>query len=285
MPELPDVENFKRYLDRTGRNKKIAHVQVRAGRILRGVSARRLSRALVHHKITRSRRHGKHLFARIDEGPWLALHFGMTGYFEYFKKPEGDHDRLRLDFTNERHLAFVNHRKFGKLHLIDAPDDFIAEEKLGPDALDRGLTAKRFRELLAGRHGGNQEGSGIGRIVRTGSGKLSAAAPKERSEMPALRRGSAHLEGRRPHRLLLPEVPEAVSRSCQLVGIASNAPRAERRQTRKDQTGWLAQFFKFGVESAAPSGSGATRFFEPDFPSPFPFAIGGGSGRLIGRAT
>ena len=155
MPELPDVENFKRYLDRTARDKKIAHAEVRAGRMLQRISGPALARALTGRKITCSRRHGKHLFAGLDNGRWLALHFGMTGYFDYFKKPEDDpaHDRLRLDFSKGGHLAFVNQRKFGKLHLIDAPDDFIAEEKLGPDALDRALTAKKFRELLAGRHG------------------------------------------------------------------------------------------------------------------------------------
>ncbi|MEJ2433310.1 MAG: bifunctional DNA-formamidopyrimidine glycosylase/DNA-(apurinic or apyrimidinic site) lyase [Pseudolabrys sp.] len=155
MPELPDVENFKRTLDRTARNKKIAHVEVRAGKILQGVSARKLARALTGRKLTRSRRHGKHLFARIGNGPWLALHFGMTGYFADFKKLEDDpaHDRLRLDFNNGTHFAFVNQRKFGKLHLVDAPDDLIGEEKLGPDALDKKLTLKKFRALLGDRRG------------------------------------------------------------------------------------------------------------------------------------
>jgi formamidopyrimidine-DNA glycosylase len=155
MPELPDVENFKRYLDRNARNKTIAHVEVRAGRILQGISARKLARALTRRKITRSRRHGKHLFAALNDGHWLALHFGMTGYFASFKDLRDDpaHDRLRLDFTDGRHLAFVNQRKFGKLHLIDDPDDFIAEDNLGPDALDKSVTPKKFRELLQGRRG------------------------------------------------------------------------------------------------------------------------------------
>jgi formamidopyrimidine-DNA glycosylase len=155
MPELPDVENFKRTLNRTARNKTIKHVEVRAGRMLQGISAPKLAHALTGRKITRSRRHGKHLFAGLDKGPWLALHFGMTGYFAYFKKPEDDplHDRLRFDFRDGSHFAFVNQRKFGRLRLIDDPDDFIAAERLGPDALDRSVTLKKFRALLGKRRG------------------------------------------------------------------------------------------------------------------------------------
>ena len=156
MPELPDVENFKRYLDRRVRNKKIAHVEVSASRrMLEHVSGRQLARALTRHKITRSRRHGKHLFARIDKGPWLTFHFGMTGYFDYFKKPEDDpkHDHLRLDFRKNGHLAFVDPRKFGKLGLVNSPDDLIAAQKLGPDALGKKLTAKKFRALMSKRQG------------------------------------------------------------------------------------------------------------------------------------
>lgn len=155
MPELPDVENFKRYFDRHARGKTIKHAEARGGRVLRGTSGRALSRALTHHRLTRTRRHGKHFFARIDETHWLALHFGMTGYFASFQEADQDpkHDLLRLDFAKRRHFAFVDPRRFGRIRLIGAPDDFIADNKLGPDALARSLTLKKFRELLNGRRG------------------------------------------------------------------------------------------------------------------------------------
>jgi formamidopyrimidine-DNA glycosylase len=58
----------------------------------------------------RTRRHGKHLFVALDDGTWLAFHFGMKGRLAYFKNLDKDpkHDRLRLDFDNGYHLAFVN---------------------------------------------------------------------------------------------------------------------------------------------------------------------------------
>jgi formamidopyrimidine-DNA glycosylase len=155
MPELPDVENFKRYMDRHARNRIIKRAEVHAGRVLRGTSARAVKRALTRHKISRSRRHGKHLFARLGRGPWLAMHFGMTGYFASFGR-NGDaprHEQLQLDFSDGSHFAYVDPRKFGRLRLIDRPDDFIADQGLGPDALSRQLTLKTFRALLGDRRG------------------------------------------------------------------------------------------------------------------------------------
>lgn len=154
MPELPDVENFKRYLDAKALRQDIRHVTVRgAGKLLRNVSARKLSRALSHHRLAGSRRHGKHLMVRFDGRKWLAVHFGMTGYFAYFKNDADDpkHDRMRLDFANGRHLAYVSQRKLGALRLIDDPEEFIEDEHLGPDALAVGL--KEFHALMAERSG------------------------------------------------------------------------------------------------------------------------------------
>ena|SRR5215217_547680 len=46
MPELPDVEAFRRYVNATSRNQKVKSVAVRNEKVLGGVSARKLQRAL-----------------------------------------------------------------------------------------------------------------------------------------------------------------------------------------------------------------------------------------------
>src|SRR5437870_6913132 len=86
MPELPDVETFKRYLDATSLHQRITGVDVRGAYVLKGVSARELARRLKGHRFESSRRHGKHLFVRADGNLWLRLHFGMTGSLQYFER-------------------------------------------------------------------------------------------------------------------------------------------------------------------------------------------------------
>jgi formamidopyrimidine-DNA glycosylase len=73
VPELPDVEVFKRYLDSTSLHQDIEKIEVK---ILGGVSAGGLQRRLEGRKFESTRRHGKYLFVELDDGGWLLLHFG-----------------------------------------------------------------------------------------------------------------------------------------------------------------------------------------------------------------
>src|SRR5207245_10854407 len=78
MPELPDVEMFKRYLDGTSLHQRIDDVDVRNAYILKNVTARELARGLKGRRLESTRRHGKHLFVRADRQPRLPLPFGTT---------------------------------------------------------------------------------------------------------------------------------------------------------------------------------------------------------------
>ena len=153
MPELPDVELFKRYLDRTSLAQTIRRVQVNDARILGDLPAERFVAALEGNRLEASRRHGKHLLVRLARGGWLTLHFGMTGGLSYFDDLAKDppYDRIRLDFEGGRHLAYTNRRMLGRVGLADDADQFIAAEGLGPDALDPAFEEAAFAAALAGR--------------------------------------------------------------------------------------------------------------------------------------
>lgn len=153
MPELPDVEVFRRYLDSTSLHKTVRDVDVRDAGVLRSISGRGLEKSLKGRSLESTRRRGKHLLARLDEDGWLTIHFGMTGYLEYFKSVKGErpHDRVVMRFDNGYHLAFVCQRKLGRIGLVKHPGRFFASHALGPDALD--LDMDTFRDMLGGRRG------------------------------------------------------------------------------------------------------------------------------------
>src|SRR6266581_2528915 len=153
MPELPDVENFKRYLNATSLHQRIIGVDVRSAYILKGVSARELARRLKGRCFESSRRHGKHLFVRADGDLWLRLHFGMTGSLHYFKHPEQPptHTRVLFVFANTYRLAFEDQRKFGEVGLLKDVDEFLKKRALGPDALSINLS--QFRTIFQERRG------------------------------------------------------------------------------------------------------------------------------------
>jgi formamidopyrimidine-DNA glycosylase len=153
MPELPDVELFKRYLDRTSLRQTIQRVQVNDARILGDLPVERFAAVLAGNRLEASRRHGKHLLVRLAGSGWLTLHFGMTGGLGYFENLAADppYDRIRLDFEGGRHLAYTNRRMLGRVGLADDADGFIEAEGLGPDALDPAFGDAAFAAALAGR--------------------------------------------------------------------------------------------------------------------------------------
>src|SRR5436309_14591643 len=126
MPELPEVETFKRYLDSTSLHQRISAVDVRSAYVVKGLSPRELARRLKGRCFEWSRRHGKHLFVRTDGEPWLRLHFGMTGSLEYLKHDQVTPKTARVifRFANECLLAFDDQRKFGEIGLSRDVDEF-----------------------------------------------------------------------------------------------------------------------------------------------------------------
>jgi formamidopyrimidine-DNA glycosylase len=84
-------------------------------------------------------RHGKYVFVCTGEAPWLALHFGMTGYLEYERERQpGRYDRVLFDFENGYSLAYLCQRLLGKVTLTESPGQFTEDNDLGPDALEIG---------------------------------------------------------------------------------------------------------------------------------------------------
>jgi len=154
LPELPEVEIYRRYIARHALEQTISRVRVLDERVLGNVRKDRLTRELKGRSFTAVRRHGKHLFA--DAGAtWLHLHFGMTGDLAYYRDPEPQprFARVVFDFTNGAHLVFEDMRLFGVVDLTPSPETYIAEHHLGPDPLDPSFRLPLFRRLVTGRRG------------------------------------------------------------------------------------------------------------------------------------
>ncbi|HEY7045632.1 MAG TPA: DNA-formamidopyrimidine glycosylase family protein [Jatrophihabitantaceae bacterium] len=73
MPELPDVEGFRRDLARVLPGRRVRHVEVRDPGVLRNSTAQGLGRQLSGHCFEKPRRHGKWLILPTD-GPALLVH-------------------------------------------------------------------------------------------------------------------------------------------------------------------------------------------------------------------
>jgi len=207
MPELPDVESFRRYVDPGCLGRPIAHTHVRDERALHDVSPRKLAASLTHARLESTHRHGKFLFLISDAGRSLVLHFGMTGFPQELAPDEEvpPHCRLLLDFADRGRLAYVCQRLLGEVSLTDDPSRFLEARGVGPDALT--ITPEQFSAALTGRSGAvkyalmNQgKVAGIGNIYADEI--LFQAGVHPRTALHALSDSVVDELPRAPHRVL-----------------------------------------------------------------------------------
>lgn len=153
MPELADVEGFRRYLARFAAGRRIGSVEVADPVLLRNTSPQGLGRAVRGRRFGAPLRHGKWLIAPVGRVEVL-IHFGMTGLLTYSSAKEEDHPHDRLVFhLDEGVLRYRNMRRFGGVWL--ARSERQRREvtgPLGPDAMD--VDAEQMEELVGGRRGG-----------------------------------------------------------------------------------------------------------------------------------
>ncbi|MFN2590685.1 MAG: Fpg/Nei family DNA glycosylase [Actinomycetota bacterium] len=153
MPELPDVEAYRRFFHRHAAGKTVRSIGADPT-ILRNVTVRTLRSALRGRRFEDPDRHGKWLICWTD-GPALLLHFGMTGDLVWSgDEPDRHrHDRLWIELDEGGELRYRNMRKLGGVWLAhDQEEANRITGALGPDALT--VDRRTFLDLLRRRRGG-----------------------------------------------------------------------------------------------------------------------------------
>jgi formamidopyrimidine-DNA glycosylase len=151
MPELPEVETYRRFIDEIAVGQTITSFEVRDAHVL-AVPEDELRAALIGRTITGTSRLGKNCFLELDNGKLLVLHFGMTGdigaYRDAADAPRFTRVAWHLSDSGLT-LAFIDPRKFGRIRLADNAEAYQKAKKLGPDALQ--ITAAELHQKLSRR--------------------------------------------------------------------------------------------------------------------------------------
>lgn len=116
MPELAEVEYYRRQWD-PGLGARVVAVELHAQkRIFRGSDVRALKRRLTGAKLLRSTARGKQMLFEFSGPNWLGLHLGMSGAMRVelqdFRPEKHDHLVLR---QKRRALVFRDPRLFGRV--------------------------------------------------------------------------------------------------------------------------------------------------------------------------
>jgi formamidopyrimidine-DNA glycosylase len=208
MPELPDVEVYKKYLDATSLHQEIEDVEITAAKMLEGGGKDKYAGRLKGQVFTKTHRQGKTLFVRCGDESWLVLHFGMTGYLDYAgdNNEPPKHTRMVIFFEGGNRLAFVSQRMLGKIGWTEDPGKYAEEQGLGPDALSEHWNMDNFEQLFEGSKTDvkkvlmdQKHISGIGNVYtdeilfHAGLRPDRKASELEREEISALHRSMLHV--------------------------------------------------------------------------------------------
>jgi formamidopyrimidine-DNA glycosylase len=156
MPELPEVETFRRHLlqgepgSPSILGKQIRDAELLWDGTLASPSPEEFLKRVQGQYITGVGRRGKHLIIQLSMDD-LIIHLRMSGEIIVEEKIHqlGVHYRLLLNFTDKYRLAFNNIRKFGRVWLTDDSESFFSH--LGIEPLGDQFTPDKLTDLLNSR--------------------------------------------------------------------------------------------------------------------------------------
>ena len=149
MPELPEVETVKVYLQKNVINEKTLSVKIK-NKNLRFVINKDIPKILSNSNITKISRRGKYLLFLYNNEYTLLFHLGMTGFFRIERKYDfRKHDHLIFNFL-EKKLIFNDIRKFGFVKIFNNKEILNCShlKTLGPEPLSSNFCYEYFKRNL-----------------------------------------------------------------------------------------------------------------------------------------
>jgi formamidopyrimidine-DNA glycosylase len=148
MPELPEVEMYRRYAEETAMHQKITEIEIHHPKVLEG-EEQNFRELLLGDQFTSAGRWGKNLFLQTRNNNIVFMHFGMTGTLDYYNTSieTPKYARVVFSFENEFNLAYISKRMFGRLGVVADIAQYVATKSLGADALD--ISLDQFTKTLA----------------------------------------------------------------------------------------------------------------------------------------
>ena len=154
MPELPEVENVRRGLERQILGKTIKTVKVTYPKLVRtGVEDFQL--LLPGQSVQAMRRRGKYLIFELTGG-LIISHLRMEGKYFLFSDqlPTNKHFHAFFSFTDGTTLVYQDVRKFGTMDYLPKPQEeaYFIRKKIGPEPTKESFKLAPFRRALENSH-------------------------------------------------------------------------------------------------------------------------------------
>jgi formamidopyrimidine-DNA glycosylase len=151
MPELPDLEAMKSFLNRRLPGLVIEEAQALIPVVIRLPRAD-FESLLQGNAFAETQRRGKFLLFSLKSGHVMVLNPMLTGRLQYSSPDEKKRRRtcIVLGLSNGCELRYVDERLMGKVYVVPADNlDAVPQfAEMGPDALSPELTEEAFEQRL-----------------------------------------------------------------------------------------------------------------------------------------
>ena len=146
MPELPEVETIRSFIEKRVQHKVITAIDVSLPRLIRNTTAENFVSVLTGTTIEGVSRRGKYLFLHCSGPSSVLVHLRMTGSLLYEDQPGAFSGRaVHVVFSlTEGRLLYRDIRTLGCLWLVpsEGPTGIKGYDNLGPDAISPAFTAE-----------------------------------------------------------------------------------------------------------------------------------------------
>ncbi len=156
MPELPEVEIIRRYLDKTMHGLVITNVEILRSQQIEHPAPADFEKIVAGRTIVHFSRRGKYLCMHLADCSRVFFHLRMTGSLVY--EPSGKtadpYARVVFSLSDGGLLVFADVRTFGRLYGLRADErDALLKglAKLGPEPLSTDFSAVYLMEAVRGR--------------------------------------------------------------------------------------------------------------------------------------
>jgi formamidopyrimidine-DNA glycosylase len=161
VPEIPDLENIKAFLNGVLPGAKVTGVETRIPLVIRRPIPQEFAGILEGNAFREVTRRGKFLVFHTASGHIMAINAMLTGHLQYTGPETRRHAKtcFVLSLENGMELRYYDGRLMGKVYLVPRGQEALIPrfEDMGPDALDPEITLEVFRKRLR-RHSGQIKG-------------------------------------------------------------------------------------------------------------------------------
>jgi len=152
MPELPEMETYRRLLSEKIVGKRITYIEVTREKSI-NVEPEKFQQELLGNSVLSIKRRAKYLLFQLENQKWLLLHLMLGGWLYVGTDADKPNRTFQVIISfGEQSLYFIGLR-LGYLHIYEPAMIEEKLDKLGPEPLDSNFTEELFLKRLKRKTG------------------------------------------------------------------------------------------------------------------------------------